>query len=120
MVINRNLWLENTLCAFDYELCLRLQPDNISKLPKLDEIKFLVLNSNFRNSYGIFNLVDSLSGPCNTHIISKTSWFKRPKSINTNLVKKKNKKNTLCINYTFSSSLEFTSAYTFCIILLLL
>jgi hypothetical protein len=80
MLIDRSIWLQQTLDAFDYELILRTQPDNINKLPKLDEINILTNDRNFRHSFGFSKLASALVNPIPVPVFNKTSWFKVPKT----------------------------------------
>jgi len=96
MIIDRILWLDNTLNAFDFELILRLQPDNINKLPKLDQIDVLIPHNNFRHAYGFSKFISGVANPIPSSLINNTSLFKAPKDIQNN-IKKKSKKELVSV-----------------------
>jgi hypothetical protein len=102
MVISRSLWLKNTLNAFDSELLLRIQPDNISKLPKLDLAEILTPGENIYNSYGISRFMLALAGDLNPQLINKTSWFKKVSNVFGVITPKRNVRKRVFVSTSVS------------------
>jgi len=62
-VIKRTTWFEDTLNAYESELLLKLQPDNILKLPSLKASRVSMYTSDILHTVGLTQFVKSLAGP---------------------------------------------------------